>query len=165
MTWRGLLTRNSSWKAKQSIFYILLWLRFELWLRKTGCCITTTHHLTLPFHQGIFDQKQHECHSPPTLLFSVSQLKIKLKGCHAILTQLRWSRQNCRQCWTPSQNVTSRIYFINSRSAGIGAYPWMGTTSKVMMTSRPKLSFWPDGSPSHGNYRWFLHCINSHHYC
>jgi hypothetical protein len=27
-----------------------------------------------------------------------------------IWTQLRWSRQNCRQCRTPSQNTTSRIH-------------------------------------------------------
>jgi hypothetical protein len=25
------------------------------------------------------------------------------------LTQLRWLRLSCRQCWTPSQNTASRI--------------------------------------------------------
>jgi hypothetical protein len=34
------------------------------------------------FHQGIFVQKQHDRRPPPTLLFSVSQLKIELKGLH-----------------------------------------------------------------------------------
>jgi hypothetical protein len=34
------------------------------------------------FHQGIFDQKQHGCRVPPTLLFFVSRLKLKLKGRH-----------------------------------------------------------------------------------
>jgi hypothetical protein len=33
-------------------------------------------------HQDIVDKKQHDCHPPPTLLFSVSQLKTKLKDCH-----------------------------------------------------------------------------------
>jgi hypothetical protein len=39
---------------------------------KTGCCITTAHRLTLPFHEGILGQKQHDCHPPPALIFSVS---------------------------------------------------------------------------------------------
>jgi sarcosine oxidase delta subunit len=29
-------------------------LRPELWRERTGCCITTTHRLTLLFHQGFF---------------------------------------------------------------------------------------------------------------
>jgi hypothetical protein len=31
---------------------------------------------------------------------------------------------------------------------------WKGTTSRVMVASVPKLSFWPDGSTSSGNYGW-----------
>jgi hypothetical protein len=41
----------------------------------------TTHRFTLPFSPENFDQKQHECR-PPTLLYSVSRLKIKLKDRH-----------------------------------------------------------------------------------
>jgi hypothetical protein len=26
----------------------------------------------------------------------------------------------------------------------------------VMVASRPKVSFWPDGSTSHGNYGWLF---------
>jgi hypothetical protein len=33
---------------------------------------------------------------------------------------------------------------------------WKGATSRVMMVSRPKVSFWQDGSPSHGNYGWLF---------
>jgi hypothetical protein len=33
--------------------------------KRTGCCITTTHCLTLPFSPGKFDQKQQDCHHPP----------------------------------------------------------------------------------------------------
>jgi hypothetical protein len=59
--------------------------------RRTGCCITIMHHLTL-FHLGIFDNKQHDCLRPLTLfarlgllrLFSVSPIEDT-----AILTKLR----------------------------------------------------------------------------
>jgi hypothetical protein len=37
----------------------------------------------------------------------------------------------------------------NGRSAA-----WKGTTSRVMMAGRPKVSFWPDGSTSCGNYEY-----------
>jgi hypothetical protein len=33
------------------------------------------------------------------------------------LTHLRWSRQNRRQCWTPSKNTTSRMRLKSDRSA------------------------------------------------
>jgi hypothetical protein len=36
--------------------------------RRTGCSITTTHRLALSFNQSSIYQKQHDCHSPPTLL-------------------------------------------------------------------------------------------------
>jgi hypothetical protein len=42
----------------------------------TGCCITTTRRLTLPFLLGIFDQKQHDC-PPFTLHFFVLPIKDK----------------------------------------------------------------------------------------
>jgi hypothetical protein len=55
---RRLFTKNSSRQVKQSI-RILLWLLRrlcengwriypEFWRQKTGCCLTTTHRLTLP---------------------------------------------------------------------------------------------------------------------
>jgi hypothetical protein len=46
--------------------------------------------------------------------------------------------------------------FQNGRNAGKSAYTRKGTTSRVMVTSRPKLSFLADGSTSHGNYGWFF---------
>jgi hypothetical protein len=68
----------------------------------------------------------------------------------AILTQLRWSWQNCKRCWTLSQNMTSRIPLKNGRSTGNGAYTQDGSTQRLMVACRPKISFWPDGSTSPG---------------
>jgi hypothetical protein len=91
------------------------------------------------------------------LLFSVSPTEDKLKG---ILAQVRWSRQNRRQCWTSSQNRTSRMQLQNDRSAGNGAYAQKGTTLRVMAASRPKVTFWPDSGTSTGNYgyEWYIVC-------
>jgi hypothetical protein len=49
--------------------------------------ITTTHRLTLPFQQGIFDQRQHSSGPQPTLLYLfiylfILRLKMKLKDRH-----------------------------------------------------------------------------------
>jgi hypothetical protein len=59
---------------------VLRRLRTGLWQQKTGCCVTTMHRLTLPFHQQIFD-KRHECRPPHTLLLSASSLE-SVKGRH-----------------------------------------------------------------------------------
>jgi hypothetical protein len=40
----------------------------------------------------------------------------------------------------------------NVRSAGDGVYARKGTSSRMMVASRSKVSFWPDGSTSPGNY-------------
>jgi hypothetical protein len=62
---------------------------------RTGCYITT-HRFTLPFDQGIFYQKQHDCSPQPTRLawlypcdFSLFlRLKIKLRGHHLNTTEV-----------------------------------------------------------------------------
>jgi hypothetical protein len=65
LTSRGLFTKNLSWLAKPSIpnttvmFYGDCMKMCEdfapnLGDKRTGCCITTTHHLTLPFSPGNF---------------------------------------------------------------------------------------------------------------
>jgi hypothetical protein len=66
---------------------------------------TISHFL---FHKGIYDQKQHDCHSHPPYLPDLAFCDFSLFP--IILTQLRWSRQNLRWCWTPSQNVTSKMH-------------------------------------------------------
>jgi hypothetical protein len=44
----------------------------------------------------------------------------------------------------------------NSRSAGNDEHAQKGTTSRVMVASRPKISLWQDGSTSQRNYGLFF---------
>jgi hypothetical protein len=76
-------------------------------------------------------------------------LKIKLKGCHVDTIEVIEAESHS---WTHSQNMTSRMYLKNGKSSEKGASTWKGTTLRVMMASRPKISSWPDGSTSPGNY-------------
>jgi hypothetical protein len=46
------------------------------------------------------------------------------------------------------------MHLKHGKRAGNGAYTWKGTTSSVMVANRPKVRFWPDGSP--GNYGWLF---------
>jgi hypothetical protein len=63
--------------------------------KRTGCCITTMHQLQLPFSPVNFNQKQQDCHSPPTHpTYLFPQLKINLKGRHFDTTEVRRSGQN-----------------------------------------------------------------------
>jgi hypothetical protein len=58
--------------------------------KRTGSCITTMHRVTLShfFHQGIFDQKQHDCRQLPTLLFSIPPIEDKTEICHFDTTEV-----------------------------------------------------------------------------
>jgi hypothetical protein len=52
--------------------------------KRTGCCITATHRLTLHFSPGNFLPKKTNMtviHHPP-YFFLFPQLKLKLKGCY-----------------------------------------------------------------------------------
>jgi hypothetical protein len=85
---------------------------------------------------------------------------------------MRWLRQNCGWCWTPSQNTTSKMHLEHSRSTGNSAYMQKGTTLRVMVASKPKVSFWPDGSTSPRNDEWlfaytskyWVYYSNRHHF-
>jgi hypothetical protein len=57
---RGIVYKESSWKASQSVVHTTVTIygdcikiRPELWQQKNCSSIMTTHHLALPFHQGI----------------------------------------------------------------------------------------------------------------
>jgi hypothetical protein len=94
----------------------------------------------------------HPLYMPDWVLCNFSLfpwLKINLKGCH-------WHEWgdcgNHRWCWIPSHNMTSDMHLKNWRNAGNGACAWKGTTLRVMVANRSKVSFWPDGSTSPWNY-------------
>jgi hypothetical protein len=88
----GLFTKNSNWQAKQSIPHITVTFYGDcvktcehfapnFGYKRTGCCITTTHRLALPFSPGnVFPHPTWLSPPPPTFLFP--RLKTKLKGHH-----------------------------------------------------------------------------------
>jgi hypothetical protein len=104
---------------------------------------TTSHFL---FHRKMFDQNQHDCHpSPPpplTLLFSLPQLKIIFMGRHFDTTEvMKAESQAVLTTHTEHDFLTFNMHLKNGRSAGNGAYEQKETFSRVMVASRPKVSF------------------------
>jgi hypothetical protein len=81
------------------------------------------------FTRECFTKKQHDWCHPPTILFSVSAIE------HKTVRPPFWHNSGDR-----------------GRSVGNCAYTWKGTTLRMIMASRPKVSFWSDGSISPGNY-------------
>jgi hypothetical protein len=75
----------------------------------------TTWHF--PLSPGNFFTRNHMTDLPHPPYFSLfPRLKVKLKA--SILTQLSWSRQNRRQCSTPSQNSPWRIHLKMAEALG-----------------------------------------------
>jgi hypothetical protein len=60
----------------------------------------------------------------------------------------------------PSQNTTFRMHLQNCRSAENDAYARKRTTSRVIVTSRPKVCFRADGITSPRNYGWLFIAMN-----
>jgi hypothetical protein len=119
-----------------------------------GCCITTMHHLTLLFHQGIFDQKQRDCHLPPTLLSSVFPIEKKLEDHH--FDRIKVTEAESQIVLNTLTEHDFQDAFKKSQEHWDGTYMWKGAASRVMVGSGPKVSFWQDGSTSPGNYGWLL---------
>jgi hypothetical protein len=96
--------------------------------KRIGCCITTTQ--TPFFHHGFFGQKQ--------LPFSVSPIEETSKGSHFDMIEVMEAESQAVLNTLTEHDF--RDAFKNVRRAG------NGTTSKVMVASRPRVSFCPDGS-------------------
>jgi hypothetical protein len=66
---RGLLTKNSSWQAEQSVLHTNVMSDGDcanFGDKRTDCCVTTTHRLTLPFTPGnFFFYQKHYCRPHP----------------------------------------------------------------------------------------------------
>jgi hypothetical protein len=56
----------------------------------------------------------------------------------------------------PHRTLFPECIWKNDRSAENVAYARKGPTLKVMVATRPKVSSWPDGSTSPGNYDWLF---------
>jgi hypothetical protein len=94
---KGIVYKNSSWQTKQSIphttvtFYGDCVKMCEYFLRnfgykRTGCCITTTHRLTLPSSPGnVYQNNMTVFPLPPYLS---PRWKIKLKDRHFETTEV-----------------------------------------------------------------------------
>jgi hypothetical protein len=91
-----------------------------------GCCMTTTHHLTLPFSPGNFLAKIKLMSAPtwPPVYHHFDTIEAESQ---AVLNSLK--------------EHDFQGAFKNIRSAGNGAYALKGTSSRVMVASRPKFSF------------------------
>jgi hypothetical protein len=106
--------------------------------KRTGCCITTTSRLTLLLSPAIFFIKNNITVVPhPTYFALFPRLKIKLKGRHFDTTEVLEAESQAVLDTLTEHDFQDA--FKNVRSAGSSACPRNGTTSRVMMASRPKV--------------------------
>jgi hypothetical protein len=165
-----MFTKNSSWQASQSLphstmmFYGDCMKMCEEFASIFGSKRNwLSCHNNAPSHASIFNGEflkekktlsfpTHPTHLTwPTATFLFPRLKIPL-------IHLRWSRQDHSQCWTPSQNTISMTHLKTADVLGtVHKRGRKGTTLRVIVASKHKASFWPDGSTSPGNYgsQWY----------
>jgi hypothetical protein len=125
--------------------------------RNTGCCITITHRLKLPFSSGnFFTKNQQHCRASHTLFFSVSPMEDKTER------PLFWYKWSGRGRITGGADICIEHYLQDAFKKMAEALGTIHTqyihTSRVMVVvmvgSRPKVNYWPHGSTSPENYRW-----------
>jgi hypothetical protein len=127
LTSRGLFTKNSSWQTKtvnseyhcdvlQSLPENVWRLHPKLWRQKNWLLHHNNATSHTSFFIGDFLPKTTRLSSSTHPNFLLPQFEIKLKA--AILTHVKWSRQIRRQCWTPSQNTTSRMHLKMPEALG-----------------------------------------------
>jgi hypothetical protein len=126
--------------------------------KRPDCFITTTHRLTLRFSPGNFLPKTTWLSSSTDLTFLFPRFNIKLKGRHFYTIEVIEAESRVIE-----HDFQDSCHLKNDRIAGNGAYAQKGCTSRVMVASTLKVSFWPDGSISTGNCWWFFVSIKLHY--
>jgi hypothetical protein len=135
---RGLFTKNSPGRPN-SQFRILLWCYAKTSSRNLTKKNWLLHHdNTSYFISDFFYQKQHGCRPPPTLLFSVSPIEDKTER---LPFWHNWGNRCRIVAEYLSQNTTSMMHLKNDRKAGNGTHTRKGTNSRVMVVTRPEVSF------------------------
>jgi hypothetical protein len=168
-TLSGLFTKNWSWQAKQSIPHITVTFYGDCVKmcedvvpnfgdKRTGCCTTTTLHLTLPFTGDFFlPKKQHDCRPPPPYL-SVSPIEDKKEG------PPFWHNWGDRRRIAGAYEHPHRIQLparILKKEEALGTVHMRGRGLlwRWWWPASPKISFWPDGSTCPRNYESLFVCI------
>jgi hypothetical protein len=108
---------------------------------------TVSHFLP---YQIIFDQNNITVVLHPLYLSSFPQLEIKLKGCHFDTNEVIEAESQAVLNTLTEQDFQDALKYC--RSAGNSAYAQKGTTSRAMVASRSKVSFWQDGNTGPWNY-------------
>jgi hypothetical protein len=107
--------------------------------------------LALPFSPAISLTKNNMSVVPHPSYFSlIPLLKIKLKDRR--FDTIEVFEAELQEVLDTLTEHDFQDAFKNGRSAGNGAYERKRTASSVMVASRPKVSFLPDGGISPGNY-------------
>jgi hypothetical protein len=108
--------------------------------KEDGCCITTTHRLTLPFSAGSFFFTQYNMTVDTRLTCpSKTFLFPRLYGYH--FDTVKVTETESQRCWTPSQNTNSMMHLKMAEGLGtahaLGRVPLRGWRWPVS----PKLVF------------------------
>jgi hypothetical protein len=106
--------------------------------KRTGRCITTTQGLTCFVTRKFLTKNSMTDISHPRNFSLFLGLKIKLKGCH--FDTIKVIETESQAVLAPTEQVFQNAFKIG-RSSGNGAYAQNETTSRIMVTSRPKVSF------------------------
>jgi hypothetical protein len=117
-------------------------LRSELWRQKNWLL----HHDNAQSHTSLFnrqffgEKKNNMTVVPhPRNLSTFPRLKIKLKGSHFYTIEVNEAESQAALNTLTEHDFQDALK--NGRSAGNGAYAQNGTTSRMMVASRPKVSF------------------------